>query len=249
AQPASTLFFAIRGVYNDGHDYVTALYARGVRQFVIEKAGEIPGFKTTENLKFSFPEANFLQVESSLQALQEIAAYHRGEFMLPVLAITGSNGKTIVKEWLSQLLSPEEKVVKSPRSYNSQIGVPLSVWQLNADHTFGIFEAGISRATEMHNLARIIRPTLGLFTNIGTAHDEGFENTLQKIEEKLTLFNEVKLLFYSSDEPLLHAAVQKRNLPSFTWGSGQNADIQIISRKTIQDKTEVIFSFSGREHT
>src|SRR5688572_22692722 len=227
AQPASTLFFAIKGAFNDGHDYVNALYARGVRQFIIEIAAEIPGVNSSENLNLSFPEANILQVESSLEALQDIAAHHRGQFMLPVIAITGSNGKTIVKEWLAQLLSPDEKVVKSPRSYNSQIGVPLSVWQITENHTLGIFEAGISRPQEMEKLAKIIRPTLGIFTNIGSAHDEGFATTAQKIAEKLKLFANVKLLFYSSDEPVLGTVIQQQNLPAFAWGKSPEADLQI----------------------
>src|SRR6478735_444941 len=198
SQPSSSLFFAIKGAFNDGHEYIDALYARGVRQFVVESNAVISGLTSQDSLEKSYPEANFLRVESSLEALQDIAAHHRSEFVLPVIAITGSNGKTIVKEWLSQLLSPDEKVVKSPRSYNSQIGVPLSIWQITANHTLGIFEAGISRPGEMEKLARIIRPTLGIFTNIGSAHNEGFSGTTQKIEEKLKLFQNVKLLFYNA---------------------------------------------------
>ncbi|MBK0404373.1 bifunctional UDP-N-acetylmuramoyl-tripeptide:D-alanyl-D-alanine ligase/alanine racemase [Adhaeribacter sp. BT258] len=248
AQPASTLFFAIKGAFNDGHDYVSALYARGVRQFIVEQVVEIPGVKSGENFKYSFPEANFLLAENSLTALQEIAAFHRGEFLLPVMAITGSNGKTIVKEWLAQLLSPDEKVVKSPRSYNSQIGVPLSVWQINANHTFGIFEAGISMVSEMEKLARIIRPTLGIFTNVGTAHDEGFENSVQKIEEKLLLFKDVKLLFYSSDEKLLDEAVKREGIKSFTWGHRPDADLQILSQQISGAKTSILYKFEGNEN-
>ncbi|MFC5270639.1 bifunctional UDP-N-acetylmuramoyl-tripeptide:D-alanyl-D-alanine ligase/alanine racemase [Adhaeribacter terreus] len=247
AQPTSTLFFAIKGAFNDGHDYVNALYARGVRQFVVEQVDEIPGVKSEEGFKYSFPGANFLQVESSLAALQAIAAYHRGEFLLPVMAITGSNGKTIVKEWLAQLLSPDEKVVKSPRSYNSQIGVPLSVWQINANHTFGIFEAGISKPEEMEKLAAIIRPTLGIFTNIGTAHDEGFQNSVHKIEEKLLLFKGVKLLFYSSDDALLDAAVKRQEIKSFTWGHQEDADLQILSQQVSGAKTNVVYKYAGKE--
>src|SRR5690606_38408885 len=133
----------------------------------------------------------FLLVPSSVEALQAISAYYRRQFTLPVVAITGSNGKTIVKEWLSQLLSVTERVVKSPRSYNSQIGVPLSVWQLNETHTVGVFEAGISKPGEMEKLAAVIQPTVGIFTNLGSAHDEGFDSQTQKLEEKLKLFSEV----------------------------------------------------------
>jgi Alr-MurF fusion protein len=194
SQPAGTLFFAIKGRHNDGHPYLSQLYKRGVRQFVVEAAG----------LEQLYPEANILQVQSSLKALQAVAAWHRAEFRIPVLGITGSNGKTIVKEWLAQLLSPEELVVKSPRSYNSQIGVPLSVWQLDANHTFSIFEAGISQPGEMQKLQQVIQPTLGLFTNIGIAHDEGFVDRRQKVEEKLQLFVGVELLFYCRDHEMVH---------------------------------------------
>ncbi len=249
AQPASTLFFAIKGAFNNGHDYVNALYARGVRQFIIENAKEIPGVDATEDLSLSFPEANILQVESSLEALQQIAAYHRSQFILPVIAITGSNGKTIVKEWLTQLLSPDEKIVKSPRSYNSQIGVPLSVWQITQSHTLGIFEAGISRPEEMENLAKIVRPTIGIFTNIGNAHNEGFEDANQKITEKLKLFANVKLLFYSSDDPLLNAAIQKQELPTFAWGKDTAADLQILSTSVSGNKTVVMYQFAGESQS
>jgi alanine racemase len=226
--PVSSVFFAIKGTFNDGHDYISNLYHRGVRQFVVEQISDIPGIKHTSSLAISFPEANFLQVNSSLTALQQLAAFHRQQYTLPVFAITGSNGKTIVKEWLAQLLSPDERIAKSPRSYNSQIGVPLSIWQLNSNHTLGIFEAGISRPGEMEKLARIIQPTEGIFTNIGPAHAEGFEFLEQKIAEKLKLFQPVDCLFYCRDHTEIHAAVQATNIPAFTWSRQQlPADIQI----------------------
>ncbi|RDC61675.1 bifunctional UDP-N-acetylmuramoyl-tripeptide:D-alanyl-D-alanine ligase/alanine racemase [Adhaeribacter pallidiroseus] len=229
AHPVSSLFFAIKGPFNDGHRYILNLYQRGVRQFVIEANHTVRELKSEPSLRQNFPEANFLQVSSSLEALQQVTAYHRQQFTLPVIGITGSNGKTIVKEWLAQLLSPDERVVKSPRSYNSQIGVPLSVWPINQNHTLGIFEAGISRPGEMEKLAKIIQPTLGIFTNIGQAHAEGFVSREQKINEKLLLFQHVNLLFYCLDHEAIHAAVKAANIPAFTWSRYQPADLQMMS--------------------
>ena len=247
SHPVTSLFFAIRGDWNNGHHYVQALYAQGVRQFVIEHTSDIPGIKTENLLFLGFPEANFIQVQSSLRALQQLAGYHRSLFNLPVVGITGSNGKTIVKEWLAQLLSPDERVVKSPRSYNSQIGVPLSVWQIARQHTFGIFEAGISRPGEMEHLQQIIRPTLGIFTNVGTAHDEGFENRLQKIAEKLKLFAEVERLFYCADDAALDEAVKAEAIPSFTWSRHQPADLQLTSVRVHRQQTHLICRYAEQE--
>ncbi|TPE45238.1 bifunctional UDP-N-acetylmuramoyl-tripeptide:D-alanyl-D-alanine ligase/alanine racemase [Pontibacter mangrovi] len=241
SQPAGSVFFAIRGKYNDGHKYLPQLYAQGVRAFVLEQ-GE------PEELKRLYPEANILQVESSLEALQQLAAWHRAQFSIPVIGITGSNGKTIVKEWLSQLLSPDELVVKSPRSYNSQLGVPLSVWQLQPNHTLAIFEAGISQPGEMEKLQPIIRPTIGIFTNIGTAHDEGFTSREQKVQEKLKLFKEVELLFYCSDYELLHQAVQAQCINSFTWSrQNKEAELFISATTTAGHKTIVVYTFDGEK--
>ena len=185
---AETLFFAIDGLHHDGHRFIPELYARGVRQFVVEKPVDHP-----------LPEANILQVEHGITALQALAAAHRQWFSVPVIGLTGSNGKTIVKEWLYQLLSPQQAVAMSPKSYNSQIGVPLSVWGLNERHQLGIFEAGISRPGEMARVARVIRPTVGIFTNIGPAHNEGFASRTQKIQEKAQLFAEAEKIIYRHD--------------------------------------------------
>jgi len=212
--PAGAVFFALRGPSHDGHRYLLGLYAQGVRLFIIEKNTELPGGLA------SYPEAGIMQVASPLVALQALAAAHRAEFAGPVLAITGSNGKTIVKEWLAQLLSPDEDICRSPRSYNSQVGVPLSVWELNPErHTLGIFEAGISEAGEMERLAAIIRPTEGIFTTLGTAHDAGFASAEQKLREKLQLFvgPGFQRLFYCADQALVHAAVTQLGLPAFSW--------------------------------
>ncbi|WP_161890085.1 bifunctional UDP-N-acetylmuramoyl-tripeptide:D-alanyl-D-alanine ligase/alanine racemase [Pontibacter russatus] len=240
SQPAGTLFFAIRGRYNDGHRYLAQLYMQGVRQFVVEQ-GE------PEELRQLYPEANLLLVENALEALQKLAAWHRGQFHIPVVGITGSNGKTIVKEWLAQLLSPDEMVVKSPRSYNSQLGVPLSVWQLDQHHTFGIFEAGISQPGEMEKLQQIIRPTLGIFTNIGSAHDEGFGSHQQKVAEKLKLFKEVDLLFYCADHTLIDEAVQAQGITSFTWSRSQPADVYITAATTVGHKTIIEYIYKAEK--
>lgn len=195
--PKNSIFFAIRGDRHDGHEYVTELYNRGVRQFVVDRSA----MRAEWDL---LTDAQFTEVDNVLQALQKQAANHRQQFQIPVVGITGSNGKTIVKEWLAQLLSggppPTDFVIaRSPKSYNSQVGVPLSVHQLNAAHTLGIFEAGISQPHEMAALEPIIRPTIGVFTNIGTAHDEGFKSQKQKVAEKLRLFTRAEVLIYRAD--------------------------------------------------
>jgi Alr-MurF fusion protein len=212
------VFFAIKGERHDGHKHLKELYKKGVRQFVVE---------TDTSDREYFSDSNILQVESSVDALQKIAAFHRHQFSLPVIGITGSNGKTIIKEWLHQMLSQDKIVVKNPGSYNSQVGVPLSVWQIQDYHQIGIFEAGISKPGEMVKLEKIIQPTYGIFTNIGSAHDEGFESTEQKIKEKLQLFNNVTKLIYCKDQHAVDEVVSKSTLPSFTWGKSIGADIQV----------------------
>lgn len=184
-----TLFFALVSNRNDGHKYIDELYNNGVRAFVVSRPPD------TE----AFPEAGFIVVNDTLKALQKLAAWHRQQFDIPVIGITGSNGKTIVKEWLAQLLSPDYNLVRSPKSYNSQVGVPLSVWQMNDTYQLGIFEAGISQPNEMADLQQIIKPTIGVFTNIGQAHEENFISLTQKAGEKLALFTQVETLVYCMD--------------------------------------------------
>ncbi len=188
--PKNCMFFALVSKRNNGHKYIEKLYADGVRIFVISKNAE---------LCKSCTDAHFFVVDNTLTALQKITAAHRNSFKIPVIGITGSNGKTIIKEWLFQLLSKDKKIVRSPKSYNSQIGVPLSVWQMTSNHELGIFEAGISEPEEMQRLQPIINPSIGIFTNIGQAHDENFISTLQKVGEKLALFTKVELLIYNAD--------------------------------------------------
>jgi len=185
-----TVFFAISGVHHDGHTFIEELYQKGCRQFVVERKPYI-----------SLPQVNIFQVKDTVDALQRVASLQRQRYSLPVVGLTGSNGKTIVKEWLSQLLSQKWQVVKNPKSYNSQIGVPLSVWQINEQHQLGVFEAGISRVGEMAKLHPIILPTFGIFTNIGPAHAEGFQSLSQKAEEKTLLFKDCKSIVYCKDYP------------------------------------------------
>ncbi|WP_019986953.1 bifunctional UDP-N-acetylmuramoyl-tripeptide:D-alanyl-D-alanine ligase/alanine racemase [Rudanella lutea] len=192
ADPQNTVFFAIPGTRHDGHLYINELYERGVRQFVVQQGMERPEWQ-------ALPDAELIRVPNVLGALQQEAARHRAQFSIPVVGITGSNGKTIVKEWLAQLLATDFVIARSPKSYNSQVGVPLSVHQLNGSHTLGIFEAGISAPHEMANLEPIVAPTIGVFTNIGTAHDEGFRSRKQKVAEKLRLFTHAPCLIYRKD--------------------------------------------------
>ena len=196
-----TLFFALKSQRNDGHRYIADLYRRGVRNFVVE---DVPHDYAT-----SYADANFLKVENTLVALQRLAERHRDEYNIPIVGITGSNGKTIVKEWLYQLLSPEMAVTRSPRSYNSQIGVPLSVWLLNEQSRVGVFEAGISEPGEMQALQGIIQPTIAVLTFIGDAHQRNFSSLQQKCREKLLLMHNAKTIVYCKDDELVHQEVSQ----------------------------------------
>ena len=195
-----TLFFALKTKRNDGHKYIPDLYKRGVRNFVVS---DFP--KNLEN----YGDANFLQMSHPLKGLQRLAEKYRSRFDVPVIGITGSNGKTIVKEWLYQLLSPERIITRSPRSYNSQIGVPLSVWLMNESTELGIFEAGISEMGEMEALQNIIRPSIGVLTNIGGAHQENFFSTTDKCMEKLALFKDCDVVIYDGDNDLINGCISK----------------------------------------
>jgi len=219
-----TLFFALVGPNNDAHIYISSLVEKGVQYFVVT---HIPDGLANK--------ATFLVVENTLQALQKYAAHHRSLFNFPVFGLTGSNGKTIVKEWLNFLLSPDFNIIRSPKSYNSQVGVPLSVISINDKHNLGIFEAGISKMNEMEKLETIIRPTIGIITNIGTAHDEGFVDLDKKIKEKLKLFKHSKLIIYQKNKTI-DANIDSK-IKSFSWSySDKTADV-FISKKEIQDKT------------
>ena len=193
--PEETLFFAIKSERNDGHKYIQSLYVRGVHNFVVTT---IP-----EDYETRFPQANFLKVTNTLEALQRLAERHRDEFNIPIVGITGSNGKTVVKEWLYQVLSPDCYVTRSPRSYNSQIGVPLSVWLLNDETKVGVFEAGISQPGEMLALRDIIQPTIAVLTNLGAAHQENFASMEEKCREKLILFHDAQTIVYNADDTIV----------------------------------------------
>ena len=199
--PEETLFFAIRTQRNDGHHYIPELYRRGVRNFVVE---DVP-----DDAMGSYPDANFLKVTATLAALQRLAERHRDEFDIPVVGITGSNGKTMVKEWLYQVLSPQMVVTRSPKSYNSQIGVPLSVWLLDEHTQVALLEAGISQTGEMDRLRDIIQPTIGILTSIGQAHQENFRSMDEKCMEKLLLMHDAKVVVYNADDEVVSRCMRK----------------------------------------
>ena len=244
--PSTSLFFALKGGNRDGHAFLPELYAGGVRAFVVSDLPDVA----------AFPEAVFLRVSDTLVALQELAAAHRAEFAYPVVAITGSNGKTMVKEWLFQLLEGDHSIIRSPRSYNSQIGVPLSVWMMEKDHDLAIIEAGISRMGEMVNLERIIRPDVGIFTNIGDAHSEGFPSLQEKIREKLRLFEHVRTLVWCSDHIGLHAEIvawadqrtgHSPTLNRMDWGKSPGARLRLLDQVRKDHDTLVRLAFEGME--
>lgn len=216
-----TVFFAITTSRNSGVKYIDSLYRKGVRAFVVPK-----------DCNVYYEDANIWHVEDVVLALQQIVAAHRQQFDIPVIGITGSNGKTIVKDWLVQLLSAEGHVASSPKSYNSQIGVPLSVWHMSAKDKIGVFEAGISEVGEMQRLQKVICPTVGLFTNIGQAHDENFLTRGQKIAEKLQLFTHCETLVYCIDHKDIHSSVSGlesfKRVRLFTWGESEEADVRLL---------------------
>ncbi len=234
--PKTALFFALRGPQQDGHQFIPAAYQAGVRSFVVAK----------EISAADYPDACFIQVEEVLNALQHLAKAHRQQFDIPVIGITGSNGKTIIKEWLFQLLREDYSIVKSPKSFNSQLGVPLSVWQMQPQHQLAIFEAGISTSGEMQRLAPMIDCTIGIFTNIGEAHREGFPSEVSKIEEKLQLFDHTKILIYCRDHQALHEAIQAKALPCLNWSMYGDADLQITAVDNIGQQTKLEALYQGK---
>ncbi len=249
-QPEQALFIALKTSLRDGHAFIYDAWQKGVRNFLVSQ--------TIEDTRIS--DSNIILVKDTLAALQQIAAAHRRQFSIPVIGITGSNGKTIVKEWLYQLLSNNYNIVRSPKSYNSQVGVPLSVWQMNAEHDLAVFEAGISQPGEMELLERIIQPTIGIFTNIGEAHSEGFLNGRQKINEKLLLFRHVRQLVYCLDHSELNQCIlQYKNhvkggrneepLQLFTWSQKQDADLRITEILRNTTRTDIKGTYQGNEIT
>ena len=233
----NTLFFAIVGPNNDAHIYVNELINKGVQNFVVQY---IPDGCAER--------ANFLVVNDTLVALQQFASYYRSFFDFPVIGLTGSNGKTIVKEWLNFLLSPDYNVIRSPKSYNSQVGVPLSVISINEKHNLGIFEAGISTVAEMANLEQIIKPTIGVLTSIGSSHDEGFSNLEQKIREKLLLFKDCEVLIYKKD-PLVDSCIPA-SLKTVSWSFvNQKATVFINNKVTHNGITTLSYQYNNHDFT
>ncbi len=241
--PEETIFFALMSRQRNGTDFIQELYKKGVRNFVTRDAPDIS----------ECPGAGFIKVDDTLHALQLLAMHHRKRYgimedgkALPVIGITGSNGKTIVKEWLNQLLEKDFNIARSPKSYNSQIGVPLSVLQINAENTLAIFEAGISLPGEMENLAAIIQPTIGVFTNIGEAHSKGFENTTEKILEKYKLFKSCDVLICKKElledilEDKSNQLSVKNFIKFFSWSkSAADATLLIKHITRYPDLTEI----------
>lgn len=243
--PELAIFVALHTERRDGHSFIADAYEKGIRNFLVHQ--EI----NTQH----YPATNFILVKDTLVALQQIVASFRKQFTIPVIGITGSNGKTIVKEWLAQLLSKDFHLLKSPRSFNSQVGVPLSVANLTPEHELGIFEAGISQTDEMDKLEKIIQPTMGVFTNIGEAHSEGFLNNRQKVNEKLKLFRHVKQLVFCSDHPEVSEAIhlfrqqlsqeEKEEMKLFTWSAKQDANLRIL--KTEQQNKGTLIEANYQE--
>ena len=241
--PEETLFFALRSERNDGHRYIEDLYRRGVRNFVVDSSyhPQLVG-------------ANFLVVPDTLEALQRLAERHRDEFNIPVVGITGSNGKTVVKEWLYQLLRNETEsasvITRSPRSYNSQIGVPLSVWLLNENSRMGIFEAGISEVGEMRRLRGIIQPTIGVFTSLGSAHQENFRSLEEKCQEKLQLFHDAETIVYCSDNDIVSRCIRRSGYKGrrMAWSMEDPEAPLFVSRCEVRGvMCEISYRFDNRE--
>lgn len=232
--PEETLFFALQTNRNDGHKYIPELYQRGVRNFVVT---DVPADRAE-----TYPDANFLKVSNTLKALQRLAERHRDEFDIPVVGITGSNGKTMVKEWLYQLLSPEMFVTRSPRSYNSQIGVPLSVWLMDEHTQVGVFEAGISKPGEMAALRAIIRPTIAVLTNLGTAHQENFSSMEAKCREKLMLFHDARTVVYDADDAIVRRIVSETDIQGETiaWSRRDKNAAFYVSEVKKEDAMSVV---------
>jgi Alr-MurF fusion protein len=238
--PGESIFIAITGERHDGHNYIIDMYRQHIRNFLVSR---LP-----QNIE-NFPAANFIVVNDTLLALQQIASMHRNGFTLPVIGITGSNGKTTVKEWLFQLLNKEVVIVRSPRSYNSQTGVPLSVWQLSAHHELAVFEAGISRPGEMDKLEPVIKPTIGLITNIGDAHQAGFDDLRHKLSEKLLLFRNTGVIVYCSDHDIIDDYFKNisknEQIRLFNWSLSKDANLKITSLRRKANSTEILGEYNG----
>ncbi len=238
--PEGALFIALRGPRHDGHRFIEALYRQGVRFFLVDHLPE----NTT-----GYGDALFIVVPDTLEALQRLAGMHRSHYPHPLIAITGSNGKTIVKEWLAQILAGEKTVVRSPASYNSQVGVPLSLWLLDGMYDMAVIEAGISRPGEMARLEEIIRPDIGILTHIGEAHQENFDSLAQKLQEKLILFRRAKVLIYRVGEETdrqVRDFFRDSDITLFTWGEGAETDLQVLEKTRKKDHTSLRVRYRNR---
>lgn len=236
--PEETLFFAITTSTGDGHRYISDLYDKGVRSFVVSRLPDEVAFKATD--------AAFLVVDDVTRALQKLARHHRRQFSCPVIGITGSRGKTTVKEWLYQLLGPSRNVVRSPRSFNSQIGVPLSIWEINKQTDIAIIEAGISRKGEMDNLQQMIMPEIGIITNVNSEHSEGFKSLRQKAEEKARLLKDCKVMIYCADDVVISEAVNKICNPEAEIGwsrSDADSPLYISDIYTFEGETTITYRY------
>ena len=239
--PEETLFFAIRGGNNNGHDYIQWLYGKGVNMFVVDADFVVPN---------EMPNAQFLVVNDVRVALQEVALMRRERFVGTIIGVTGSNGKTIVKEWLYHLLWPQLRLVRSPKSYNSQVGVPLSLWQLEDNVDAAIIEAGISMPSEMARLQRIIKPQIGIFTNIGQAHQQNFVSLEAKLNEKLVLFKDSDVVICNADCDWFDAIKQAFSKGSlFSWGESDASDLQIVNKEQGSEKTKISFKYDQNLYT
>jgi len=239
ASTADTLFVALRGERNDGHRFIRELIQRGVRNFLIEDSDQ----------EHPEPEdANFVVVEDSLRALQNFVSYHRSKFNIPIIGITGSNGKTVVKEWLFQVLQGSRKIIRSPKSYNSQVGVPLSVWMLDSGYDLGIFEAGISKPGEMKFLQPVIYPDIGIITNVKEAHQENFRNYEEKAREKLVLFGQCKKIIYCRDHEIIDLLARKlyKKEECFTWSGREDANVIVKKVRQERDSSSLEFSYDDK---
>lgn len=241
--PSDSVFFAIKGERHNGHNFIGDLYEKGIRSFVVSEK---------EDFSTLYPDGNFIYTDNTLEALQKVAAWHRRNIKNTVAAITGSNGKTIVKEWLFHCLSVNKNVIRSPKSYNSQLGVPLSVWLMQPEHELGIFEAGISMPGEMEKLEKIIHPDIGIFTNIGEAHQENFEDLKHKIKEKLKLFVGSQLLIYCKDHALVENEIKSafagKKINLFSWSQKEEADLQINNIKVHHTHTDFEAYYGNKKY-
>jgi alanine racemase len=237
---SASIFIALRGEKNDGHKYIADAIEKGIKAFLIDRS----------DISTSQQGVQYIKVDDTLRALQTLAAHHRKQFSYPVIGITGSNGKTTVKEWLHQILNQDLRVLQSPQSYNSQLGVALSLLMMEDSHDLAIIEAGISRMDEMDHLYKMIQPTIGIFTNIGDAHSSGFENIKIKVQEKIKLFQSADTLIYNKDNELIDQSMQSLDIPHLiTWGSSDDAEVQVDKTKNEGQHTHLQIRYNKKDFT